>query len=528
MGLLNWSVGIDVAAISDPQNADLLRTPGSKSREAVADIVGPLVVETLKDPALDGTVSEAVDDAVGPAVAAELATSPRIPKIDDVDYDAVLTIEDANNNVTARVRKSDATFQAFKFESPQIKTDEAEYDAVITFEDSNGNVAARIRKSDGVFQFFKAEFPAGLIPPTATKPTPFVMVTGSTPSRVLTIDDPATGNRKVINAGDPHDPLTTIAGEVLYQTSGAPAFYRPSDKTGGPVLPMSALTIYGDSLTSNDWLRQAIVAALPAATGGFNGGQAGQQTKQISARLRGTNILAAGVTIPATVSGVGVSFALDWLDWTGAGSPITLEAIIGGVTGTLSRAPGVGGAYTFTRTTAGSSTTVAAGAAVLLTRAAITRLQTLIVWAGRNDITFASTSAAEFSAEFDAMIASLGTYVKRMLVMGITSSIYEHNAATGAALTRYQRIVAENARRATKYGEYFVDVRRWLITNAAAIAARVGVTLTSADLTQIGQDTIPASFVKPDDTDQLHFTNAITNDIGTYLVAPFMQQKGWY
>jgi hypothetical protein len=68
MALPNWSVGIDVAAVSDPQAADLLRDPLSLTHQAAQDTVKPWVAAALAD----SDVSDIVTDAAEIAVSAEV------------------------------------------------------------------------------------------------------------------------------------------------------------------------------------------------------------------------------------------------------------------------------------------------------------------------------------------------------------------------------------------------------------------------------------------------------------------------
>ena len=65
MAALGWTLAGPVEAVSDTQNADVLREPTSKQHEALVDIMGPLLAEALVDyPELAGYFEDQIDAKV--------------------------------------------------------------------------------------------------------------------------------------------------------------------------------------------------------------------------------------------------------------------------------------------------------------------------------------------------------------------------------------------------------------------------------------------------------------------------------
>lgn len=354
----------------------------------------------------------------------------------------------------------------------------------------------------------------------------FTEVVGSAPNRDIFVTDADTGSRVAIaTAGDNYepvalsDPYDNTEGVVAFTnvTSGTTAkrYWR---RSSGLVRPISAdplrYVAWGDSLTYRGGMVAALAAKMPDVTV-VNKGIGSQRSDEIFARQGGlVPKVTAPIVIPASGSvAVPVDITFAWND--------SLDVTIGGVAGVMaSPLADAAKPHTFTRTGTGSTVNIAANTPIVVTQATTYENDTAIFWPGRNDVT--QGKSAQFVLDnIEAGIDRLRTLYKRVLVISVTQSTLET-----VGTTKYNVIKTINDALRVKKGIRFADVQSYLVDNAPAIAASIGITLTSDDLAKIAGDTLPPSFVPVDDI--LHHTPAIQTVIGNYLFDSHIQPLGWH
>lgn len=348
----------------------------------------------------------------------------------------------------------------------------------------------------------------------ATSPAILPEVTGTTPTRSLYVNNMATGTRALITSSDdPHDPIV-LGKNILFQTAAGPRVYLAATHETVAALPRAGyISGVGDSLTAGGvWL--ARVASLTGMTT-FNMGVAGQTTTEISIRQGGLKPLltVTGDTIPASgpVDVTAISPTSTFRLGGATTIPFTFEGTLAGIPGTLTQYSNeVPLRRTFTRTTAGSVTACPPGTPFLGTQGADHRDEVQVIWAGRNNI----NDLANFERDIDSMVANLSTFHKRFLVLSVTNGTAEPSGSAN-----YVSIMAMNALLSAKFGDRYLDVRRYLIDHGLADA---GLTPDAADLTAISEDRIPPQL----HSDSIHFTTAGQNAVGNCIAAK-LTSKGW-
>lgn len=282
---------------------------------------------------------------------------------------------------------------------------------------------------------------------------------------------------------------------------------------GQRVLPELVMGAFGDSLTestSGPWT--TLLANLTGMTV-VNRGISGQGAADIILRQGGLQprlTLATG-EIPAATTPVAVTTVDPADGWRigGTGS-FGFGGYLAGVRGTLTHNL-VDGGWTFTRTTAGDVTAVAAGTPFVGVETARNPTSHLILWAGRNN---AGTLPVVRDLIGLAIARGIETQVKRYLIIGVTNGTNE-----GKANATYAKIVEHNRLLKARYGKFFYDIRRDLIDRGLSIA---GITATTADLASIADDRIPGSLM----ADTLH-PNAAGYAVVGQLIAEKVLEMGW-
>ncbi|HWD87937.1 MAG TPA: SGNH/GDSL hydrolase family protein [Mucilaginibacter sp.] len=128
-----------------------------------------------------------------------------------------------------------------------------------------------------------------------------------------------------------------------------------------------------------------------------------------------------------------------------------------------------------------------------------THQQAMIIWAGRNNYGYAE----QVKADIDAMVKKMGN--KHYLILGITNGD-EWNEWKGNP--GYQSIISLNSDLATIYGDHFIDIRSYLVSNFDKTS--------QADSANLVNDVVPVSLR----SDFLHL-----NDKGYQLVAQKIYEK---
>ncbi|OLT33666.1 hypothetical protein BJF84_21260 [Rhodococcus sp. CUA-806] len=351
----------------------------------------------------------------------------------------------------------------------------------------------------------------------------FAEVTGTTPNRSLYVNDIFSGKRVLIaSTGDPRDPIMFPDGFVHW-TDNAGAKAARGDGIGGTRLVGSDMTkiagsggslTQGVGATSNQGYMYLLAQELTSKTV-FNGGRAGETSACANLRSGALTLAFAAFTIPAATTAVTVTAIVD-IDWP-SDQDFTWTGTIGGIAGTLAHSY-TSGATTFTRTTAGTSTPVAAGTAFVSSTASHFDDVTILHFNGQNEMkvqsnVFGSVFDRLRKAHLDA-VASLTPHAKRFLILGSTTSstqitgTWQHSAA-----------LAIDAWLAATYPDNFVNLRSWLIANGLSLQS---LTPTTADNTAIAGNTIPPQLL----TDGIHYTDATHAIVKTKIVAELTPEGG--
>lgn len=261
---------------------------------------------------------------------------------------------------------------------------------------------------------------------------------------------------------------------------------------------------WGDSLSDNTF--ESYLAAIT----GYNvidGGVSGEISSSTAFRQGGivfTNN--AIVSIPTSgpvsfdVTASNIPFAITLgsvfpVKFNGIDGSLTFNTRTGAVTGI--------GNVTFTRTSAGATITVPAGAMIVANEGQDKRADTAVIWVGVNDQqNLDPNHVANVVTSVDAMVAYMNTDTKDYIILAPT---------TGSDLSARARTIRISLALQKKYPTKFYDIRRFIIDKGLALC---GLSPTSQDLTDIANDTVPTSLR----VDNIHLTPACYQ----YVVAPYI------
>ena len=229
-----------------------------------------------------------------------------------------------------------------------------------------------------------------------------------------------------------------------------------------------------------------------------NLGVGGENSKSIAIRQGAIPIYTDSFTIPADTSAVEIEIKdadSQSVFLAGQGDAGLNPCYINNVEGTISKS---GDKYYFTRTSSGNSVTVTSGTQIITDGMKNHRDDLMIIWAGTNDRPSASTIQNVIN-NIDSMIeySSNSNYI----VIGLTSKSYMPE------VEEVNEILAE------KYGEHFLDIRKYLLENGLSDA---GITATAQDEIDINSGEIPSSLRY----DEVHF-----NDYGYTIVGTQVYNK---
>lgn len=408
--------------------------------------------------------------------------------------------------------------------------DEAPY--VFSVSDNTGRTPLGIRQ-DGVIEgtITKAQAFAGT--PPVVPATDFIETTtdGSSNRQLYRVKRAGGTRVKLTPSGSDHfEPTLTPDGYVLFrQTTAGVTRDRAIPPGSSTIYPAASLLdsvrCFGDSLTlgvggTGGGYPSRLATLLGGSIPVSNYGIGGQTSDQIASRQGGgAAALQAGITIPAGTTSVALQVGVDML--YASGDPAATATVsIGGISGTLSRAAGTFSSttsYTFARATAGTATAVASGTKIIFQAATDSESSVQVWFPGRNDLTTTNV-LTRVNPDVDLMIGYQKPYAKKYLVLGVTGAVSE---VSGSA--RYVTLMAQNAAAATKYGDSFLDINRYLISNALSIMAANGMTPTSQDTTDLANDVIPTSLHS---ADGLHFID-VTYQAIAQAIYDTINTKGW-
>ena len=283
---------------------------------------------------------------------------------------------------------------------------------------------------------------------------------------------------------------------------------------GAEVLPvhadMTKISGWGSStMGSLSSLLSAIAGRLGASY--YNGGVGSQMVRQIAARLGSVPALVTvtGGSIPAS-GAIGVTLSnVPYM------SNLSYEGTLGGVLGTISAS---GGAYTFTRSSAGDAVPIAADTPFLPTAGLQHRDSVAVLNMGKNDLTpGVPVSSRDLVIKYtNDSFDWLAPLHARRLVMG-----HFVNRDEPPESGQRGHINAVNAAYAARYGDLYFDLQGYLMS--AQVWADTGVTPTTADLDSQAIGNLPPSLA----VDAAH-TNGAANAAISRKIEQRLIDLGWY
>lgn len=161
------------------------------------------------------------------------------------------------------------------------------------------------------------------------------------------------------------------------------------------------------------------------------------------------------------------------------------------------------------RETAADPLTVPAGTPVTFEHGLTAAWDRQVVWVGRNDGQPRTMTVPDRVAR----IIGRG-HTGRSLVLGVTN-----NSAEPSGSSAHADILATNAALAAVYGDRYLDIRTYLVTDGLAAA---GITPTSQDLADVAADIIPVSLR----SDSTHLNAPGYTLVGQQIHAR-LQTLGW-
>lgn len=263
--------------------------------------------------------------------------------------------------------------------------------------------------------------------------------------------------------------------------------------TGAPSSIRSTVVCMGDSLTKGSsvgetWTTAESYPSLLEAQNPhvtvINQGYSGRTIDEIRFH---TGSLRIAVTPSGGIIPASGTVALTTKQAIGWSSNITQQScILAGVPGTFTR---TSTEMTFSRSAPGSAVEVD-GTALVVPTVPDYSASTVVIWAGRNDVTNATTGAEETVA--DHVVAGalefvdwLSPRVKSVLVLGTTNRTPEREGTAG-----YETVIEINDRLSSLLPHRYLNIRRYLVHQLIYDA---GITPTSDDLAQMDADAPPGS-----------------------------------
>jgi lysophospholipase L1-like esterase len=272
------------------------------------------------------------------------------------------------------------------------------------------------------------------------------------------------------------------------------------------------IVCWGDSLTEGSGgtpfpAQLATLAGLTIINEGFGG----QTTDKILARQGGCSALVtvSGNSIP-TSGAVAVTLNTNMLSYPTAAT-LSVVGYLAGVLGTLTK--DTSDNYTFTRSAAGSATTVAPGTpfTVSISTRNVNKsnfdLGINVFWCGSNDV--GTASIGTIAAQIDNAIAKLTAPEKRLIILGPIN-----NVAFTSGTQAYTDMRTEIAKIQGKYPRNFIDIQSLLVYSYNA-----GI---PQDVTDFGNKVPPSSLR----SDSIHL-NTAGYAVVTNAVKSLLDMKGW-
>ena len=331
--------------------------------------------------------------------------------------------------------------------------------------------------------------------------------------------------------------LINAGTHVMYRSASVGDMYAP---VGGgaawPVEPSTAIDFYGDSMTATSvspWLSWSnqLATALTGRT--YTNYAAGGTTARQNAAKQGAQPALCTVTgnqIPASGAVNLTAISIRLLSVPGGSSAKTITGTLAGVAGTLTKNVGYynsetdyGDSYTFTRTTAGSAVSCPANTPFIPDQSLTTRTRIVSLWAGVND-NYLGYTAEQISGSLIAMADYQATLRRRIIMISMINRSYEIKG--NESYVKMQQVNAALSAYAAAHPAdvAYIDIRSYVIANAAAIMAAAGIAPVTGDTDDINNDVIPRSLRQP--SDNVHWITAVHTVLKDKVLAE-ITAKGW-
>ena len=239
------------------------------------------------------------------------------------------------------------------------------------------------------------------------------------------------------------------------------------------------VSCWGDSLTAgsggNGTSFVSVLAKCNRLLRVNNKGVPGETSKAIAERQGGIPIYTNSFTIPSDTSKVEIEIKDSGnqnVSLAGQGDAGLNPCSINSVEGTISRN---GTQYYFNRSNEGEPITVESGTRIITEGMQNHRNDIMIIWSGTNDVPN-STNIQSVINNIDSMIEY--SNIVDYIVIGLTSKDY------------MPEIEEVNKMLASKYGEHFLDIRKYILENGLSDA---GINATAQDLENLENGEIPIS-----------------------------------
>lgn len=244
----------------------------------------------------------------------------------------------------------------------------------------------------------------------------------------------------------------------------------------------------------------------------YNGGNSGETAEHTLARMNVRPATLAAFTIPSSGS---VAVAPQNISTNQV--PFSIAVTISGIAGTLARAAGAPNVWSFTRTTAGSATAVAAGTPALAVQGIAHRGDVTVLNLGKNNFTgVGGTSSVDQMIQWTLNAYQYSTHpAQAYIVLGHFVDTY-----TAADSPTRESILAYNEAMKSIFGDKFIDVYALLTSPEVWIAT--GITPTTVDLEQQALGNKPPSL----SADNLHLNTAGNNYLAS-VIAGRISEFGW-
>jgi hypothetical protein len=512
---------------SDTAVATSLAQPESQTRAAVQDMVDegvtgfqavidavPATVEAQVPPlvadaiAADPTVAAAAATAANTAIAgADLVKGgdPRIPSIGpDKGYAKI--VKDADEKLAMGIRNDGSVY------IPQLDADSFTVDTLTAPE-----LAATAK--------FTAAGQATTAGPGLNQGGYAKVWLDASEKMAMGITDTGTVVIPSLSAPELQIAEPELRAQVPARRNAAGALVRLESRsdlimTDGDSITMGA----GDELSLGGWPgRMATLIGSRATV--YNQGLSARTSTELVFRQGGVVplVTVTANTIPAS-GPVAVTQMTPATSYRHANSTPGIwewEGTLAGIPGKLKhdiQSASPSGGWSFERTTAGAATPVPKESPFIMTLADAYREATLILWYGRNN-GGVQNDYMDTVRDTRAAIAHLTPDQPRFLVVSILTNSVERRDGSSGNQEAYGKVMTANNALAARYGDRFLDVRKYLITNGLADA---GLTPTPQDLLDIASDTVPASLRADETHPNAKGYTVIANYIYQALLA-----KGW-